>query len=222
MYTKCECLESARRIFNNLTESNVIAWTSLIAEVAQFGHKEEALALFKQMREVPVALDAFTIVTILGVCSSLKDISLGAHHYAYAIKTGMDCSVPVGNALIIIYTKCGYVQMANRAFELMSIRDTISWTVIVTSLLQNRDVEKALENFNKMPERNVVTWNSMLSVYTQQGLWEEGLKLYFLMLREGVKPDWVSFATLTIACADSAVLKVGSQIIAQAKKLEFR
>ena len=42
------------------------------------------------------------------------------------------------------------------------------------------------------------------------------------MLREGIKPDWVSFATLTSACADSAVLKVGSQIIAQAKKLEFR
>ena len=155
MYTKCECLESARRIFNNLTESNVIAWTSLIAEVAQFGHKEEALALFKQMREVPVALDAFTIVTILGVCSSLKDISLGAHHYAYAIKTGMDCFVSVGNALIIVYAKCSDIQCANYAFELMPIRDTLSWTTMVSSLSQNGDVEKALEYFNKMPDSGI-------------------------------------------------------------------
>ena len=163
MYTKCKCLESARRIFNNLTESNEIAWTSLISEVAQFGHKEEALALFKQMREVPVALDEFTIATILGVCSSLKDISLGVQHHAYAIKTGMDCSVSVVNALIIMYTKCGDVQRANHAFDLMPIRDTITWTVMVMSLSLNGDVEKALEYFNKMPERNFITWNSMLS-----------------------------------------------------------
>ncbi|GFY86318.1 tetratricopeptide repeat (TPR)-like superfamily protein [Actinidia rufa] len=221
MYAKCGCLESARQIFNNLTEHNVVAWTSLIAGVAQFGHGEEALELFKRMREVPVALDEFTIATVFGVCSSLKDISLGAQHHAYAIKTGMDCSVAVVNALIIMYTKCGDVQRANRAFDLMPIRDTITWTVMVTSLSQNGDVGKALEYFNKMPERNVVTWNSMLSIYTKHGVWEESLKLYILMLREGVKPDWVSFATLTSACADSAVLKLGSQIVAQAEKLGF-
>ncbi|KAM7518070.1 hypothetical protein LguiB_017032 [Lonicera macranthoides] len=221
MYAKCGCLAYARHVFNNLTVHNVVSWTSLIGGVAQSGQEEEALALFKQMRKVPVASDQFTLATVLGVCYSLKDISLGGQLHGYAIKIGMDSSVPVGNALITMYSKCQNVHGAHHTFELMLVRDIISWTTMITAFSHNGNVEKAQEYFNKMPERNVITWNSMLVTYTKHGFWEEGLKLFILMLREGGTPDWVTFATSISACAYSAVLKLGNQIIAQAEKSGF-
>ncbi|KAJ1401440.1 Tetratricopeptide-like helical domain superfamily [Sesbania bispinosa] len=67
-----------------------------------------------------------------------------------------------------------------------------------------------------MPERNVITWNSMLSTYIQHGFSEEGLKLYVLMRSKGVKPDWITFATTIRACADLAIIKLGIQVVSHA------
>ncbi|XP_050279814.1 pentatricopeptide repeat-containing protein At2g13600-like [Quercus robur] len=221
MYAKCGCLEFARQIFDSLTEHNAVSWTSLISGLAHFGLEEEALELFNQMREAPISLDEFTLATILGVCSGQKYVSIGEQLHGYTIKTGMDSSVAIGNALVTMYTKCGNVQEANHAFELMPIRDIISRTAMITAFSKIGDIEKARQCFDQMPEQNVITWNSMLGTYTQHGFWEEGLKLYTLMQRQGVKPDWVTFATSISACADLAILKLGIQIVSQAEKLGF-
>ncbi|CAK9178289.1 unnamed protein product [Ilex paraguariensis] len=221
MYAKCGCLEYAMTVFNNLKERNVVSWTSMIGGTAQFGLVEEALTLFNQMRKVPVDSDEFTLATILRVCSILKDISLGGQLHAYTIRIGMNSSVPVGNSLVTMYAQCGNVQSASCAFKLMPVKDVISWTAMLTAFSQTGNVEKAREYFSRMPERNVITWNSMLATYIQHGFWEEGLKIYILMAREGVKPDLITFATLISACAYLAVLKLGNQIVAQAEKLGF-
>ena len=221
MYAKCGHLSFAREVFNSLSEHNAVSWTSLISGVAQVGLEEEALVLFNQMRKAPVSVDEFTLTTVLGVCSGQKYVFVGEQLQGYTIKAGMDSSVPVGNALITMYVKCGNTFKASHAFELMPTRDVISWTTMITGYSQVGNVEKAQEYFDKMPDRNVITWNSMLGAYVQNGFWEEGLKLYKLMRRKGVNPDWITYATVISACADLAVLKLGIQIIAHAEKLGF-
>ncbi|XP_030481405.2 pentatricopeptide repeat-containing protein At2g13600 [Cannabis sativa] len=221
MYAKCGRLNFARQVFNSLTEHNAVSWTSLIGGVVQFGLAEEALFLFNQMRKGSVAVDDFTLTTVLGVCSGHKYIFVGEQLQGFTVKAGMNYSVPLGNALVTMYVKCGDTYKANKAFELMPIRDIISWTTMITGYSQAGNVEKAREYFDKMPDRNVITWNSMLGTYVQNGFWEEGLKLYKLMRRKGENPDWITYATVMSACASLAVLKLGTQIVAHAEKLGF-
>ncbi|KAJ9186300.1 hypothetical protein P3X46_001891 [Hevea brasiliensis] len=221
MYAKCGNLEFARQALNSLTEHNSVTWTSLIGGVAQCGLEEEALILFNQMRKVPVALDEFTLTTVLKVCSYPNNISVGGQLHALTIKTGMDSFVSMGNALIKMYSKCGDSQKANYAFEMMPVSNIISWTSMITAFSQVGDVEKAQACFDKMLERNVITWNSMISMYIQNGFWECGLKFYLQMHKECVMPDDITFATSISACADLAMLKVGIQIIAHAEKFGF-
>ncbi|KAF6149207.1 hypothetical protein GIB67_026063 [Kingdonia uniflora] len=220
MYAKCGQLEAAKRVFNSLPEPNAVSWTSLIGGFAQFGREEEALMLFKEMRMVPVATDQMTLATILSVCSSRRDMCLGAQLHCYLISVGLECVVPVANALITMYAECDNIEIVKRVFQLMPTRDIISWTALITAFYQIGDVENARAYFNKMPVRNVITWNSMLSAYVQHGYWEDSFKLYIMMLREeGMKPDWVTCATLFGACADLATLRLGNQIIAQTSKM---
>ncbi|KAJ4963344.1 hypothetical protein NE237_023283 [Protea cynaroides] len=221
MYAKCGCLKEAKRVFDNLLEHNEVSWTSLIGGYARSGYEEEALMLFNQMREVPVATDRFTLATVLGMCSSRKDISVGTQLHAYTTKIGLDSSVAVANALLTMYGKCGSVENANRVFHFMPARDIISWTAMISVFSQLGDVDRARAYFNEIPERNVITWNSMLATYLQYGFQEECLKLYTLMLREGVYPDWITFATVFGACAGAAMLRLGNQIIAQTTKFGF-
>ncbi|VVA33881.1 PREDICTED: pentatricopeptide [Prunus dulcis] len=219
MYVKCGHLHFARQVFNNMTEHNAVSWTSLISGVVQSGLEDEALVLFNQMRKAPISLDEFTLATVLGVCSGQKHVLVGEQLHGYTIKAGMISSIPVGNALVTMYAKCQNTHKANQTFELMPFKDIISWTAMITAFSQVGNVEKAREYFDKMPQRNVITWNSMLATYFQNGFWEEGLKLYILMRRVEVNPDWVTLVTSISACADLAILKLGIQIIAQAEKI---
>ncbi|KAL1321828.1 hypothetical protein AAHE18_14G154300 [Arachis hypogaea] len=218
MYAKCGCLELARHVFDCLEERNEVSWTCLITSVAQFGLEEDALALFNQMRQAFVVLDDVTLATVLGVCLEQNHVAIVELLHGYTIKSGMDSYVPVGNAIITMYSKFGDFEKAYLAFRLMPLRDTISWTAMITAFSQNGDISRAHECFDLMPERNVITWNSMLSTYVQHGLSEEGLKLYVLMRRKGVEPDWISLATSIRACADLAVVKLGMQIVSHAIK----
>lgn len=222
MYAKCGCLEAAKQVFDSLPNHNMVSWTSIIGGFAQSGLEEEALVLFNKMRGAAVASDQFTLATVLGACSSIKNLTLGVQFHAYTIKIGYETTVPVANALLTMYAKCESVQAADLIFRSMPTRDIISWTAIATAYSQIGDIHKARALFDKMPERNVITWNSMLATYIQNGHAEEGLKMYGRMLRGGdVKPDWITFTTLLSACADSAALRLGNQIVSQSVRHGF-
>ncbi|ERN20209.1 hypothetical protein AMTR_s00066p00131520 [Amborella trichopoda] len=220
MYAKCGSLEAAKQLFDRLLEQNAVSWTSMIGGFARFGKVEEALALFKEMLEIPVSVDQFTLATILGLCSSQGSLSLGNCIHSFTIKIGYDSSIPVANALVTMYSKCGSLQNASLLFQTIPSRDIISWTTMITVYSQMGDVEKAYGFFEKMPERSTVTWNSMLASFVQHDYCEEGLKLFIRMKREGdLKPDWITFASLFSACANLASLKLGSQVFSQTIKV---
>ncbi|KMT19230.1 hypothetical protein BVRB_1g014120 [Beta vulgaris subsp. vulgaris] len=221
MYAKFGRLEYARRVFDGLAKCSVVSWTSLIGGYVQYNLKEKALTLFNKMRKIPLAPDEFTIATVIGACKSHEDRTLGLQLHAYIKKTGMDSSIPTGNALITMYSKVGNVQDAEIQFGLMPVKDIISWTAMITAFSHISDVVKSRECFDRMPERNVVSWNSMMQVYVQNGFCEEVFRLYILMIGNGIKLDSITFATSISACADYALLKLGTQIMAQAEKFGF-
>ncbi|XLU99012.1 hypothetical protein S245_013352, partial [Arachis hypogaea] len=131
MYPKCGRLELARRVFDCLEERN------------EFGLEEDALALFNQMRQASVVLDDVTLATVLRVYLEQNHAAIGELLHGYTIKSGMDFYVPVGNAIITMYSKFGDFEKAYLAFRLMPLRDTISWTSMITAFSQNGDISRA-------------------------------------------------------------------------------
>ncbi|XP_038688984.1 pentatricopeptide repeat-containing protein At3g26782, mitochondrial-like [Tripterygium wilfordii] len=53
--------------------------------------------------------------------------------------------------------------------------------------------------FDKMPERNVVSWSAMIGAYAQNGCYEDGLRLFWQMLDERVIPNRVAILN-AMAC----------------------
>lgn len=56
----------------------------------------------------------------------------------------------VGNALIRMYGKFGSIEVARLAFERITGRDAITWTVIISGLAQQGCGREALEIFRRM------------------------------------------------------------------------
>ncbi|XP_057818542.2 pentatricopeptide repeat-containing protein At2g13600 isoform X2 [Cryptomeria japonica] len=63
------------------------------------------------------------------------------------------------------------------------------------SLLDARNV------FDRMAERDIFSWNTMIAAYGRHGFPQEALAFFHRMLLTGVQPDQFTFASLVLACA---------------------
>ncbi|KAG0538396.1 hypothetical protein BDA96_03G232400 [Sorghum bicolor] len=73
------------------------------------------------------------------------------------------------------------------------------------------EVEDARAVFDAMPERTVVTWNTMLMAYIHNGRIDEAVELFYEMRVEGVLPTRVSILSFLSASADLEAIDGGRQ-----------
>lgn len=63
--------------------------------------------------------------------------------------------------------------------------------------------------FRRMPDRDVVTWNAMISGLAQNGHGTEALDLFEQMLIDGTKPDHITFVNVLSACSHIGLVDRG-------------
>eukprot|EP01018_Ginkgo_biloba_P029187 Gb_18176 [translate_table: standard] len=70
----------------------------------------------------------------------------------------------------------------------------------------------ARQVFDQMPQRDLVSWNAMISGYAQNGHGDEALNFFLQMLSAGVKPNSVTIVSVLPACTQLATLRQGKEI----------
>ncbi|KAK9292018.1 hypothetical protein L1049_019971 [Liquidambar formosana] len=82
MYAITGDAKSAQQIFSNLKKKDVMAWTSMIIDLAMHGHGEEALITFKRMQDdATVIPDQITYIGVLWACSHVGLVEEGQRHF---------------------------------------------------------------------------------------------------------------------------------------------
>ncbi|CAL4919377.1 unnamed protein product [Urochloa decumbens] len=74
------------------------------------------------------------------------------------------------------------------------------------------NLDLALRVFESMPDKNEVSWNSIIAAYGAHGLFKESVSLLHRMQEEGFKPDYVTFLALISACAHSGQVEEGVRL----------
>ncbi|XP_074375795.1 pentatricopeptide repeat-containing protein At5g27110 [Apium graveolens] len=70
-------------------------------------------------------------------------------------------------------------------------------------------LEMAVEVFDQMPRKSLVSWNSMIAGYRLRGDSKSGIKLLWRMIQEGKKPTSTTLSSLLMACSNSMKLLHG-------------
>ncbi|GLJ18953.1 hypothetical protein SUGI_0338960 [Cryptomeria japonica] len=83
------------------------------------------------------------------------------------------------------------------------------------------DMEAARHVFESMLERDVISWSSIIAGYSQNGYYEESLKLFRWMILEDVAPNFVTFASVLPSCARLEIVKQGKEIHGYIIRNEF-
>ncbi|OMO88786.1 hypothetical protein CCACVL1_08201 [Corchorus capsularis] len=189
LYVKCACFNSACRAFERISEPNDVSWSAIITGCCQAGQFEKSLELFKSLRMKDAVLNSFVYTSIFQACSALADFNVGAQVHADAIKRGLVSYLYGESAMITMYSKCGRLDYAKRAFESIDEPDTVAWTAIVCGHAYHGNASEALKLFRRMKDcvvrPNEVTFVGVLTACSHAGLVTEA-KLYL----ESMSPEY--------------------------------
>lgn len=87
--------------------------------------------------------------------------------------------------------------------------DSFVQAALVTFYAKSGDLVVARKVFDKMTERTVVAWNSIISGYEQNGFANEAIGLFHRMRKLGVEFDPATFVSLLSACSQVGALELG-------------
>ncbi|XXG49677.1 hypothetical protein AAC387_Pa02g3787 [Persea americana] len=176
LYAKAGNVASAAQVFGEMPERNVVTWTCLISGHVQLGRPDDACKLFCSMIQAGSVPTHFTFGNVLRACqdSGADRLKFAMQVHGRISKTRYASDVVVCNALISMYGSCSV--------------DSARYSCQV---------------FDGMLMRNSISWNSIISVYSQRGDVFSAFGLFSEMQQEGVrfslKPNEYTFGSLISA-----------------------
>lgn len=192
-YGKCNELENAYRVFEEMPIRNVVSWTAIIVGFAQECHVDMCFELFHRMRHSTMEPNDFTFASILSACTGSGALGQGKSVHCQTIQLGFDSYIHISNALVSIYCKCGAVGDALYIFKNLDGKDTISWNSMIAGYAQHGLALKAIDLFEEMKKQNVkadaITFLGILSSCRHAGLVKEGWFYFNSMVKHGVQPE---------------------------------
>lgn len=184
MYSKHGHIEDASKVFDEITDRDLVAYTSMITGYAHVGDHcaYKAFSVARRMQKEGLDPNRITLVSLLQVATHLRALEHGQTIHGYAIRRGIGCLDEVfETSLMDMYSKCGILN-------------------------------KAAIIFGKMSSRTVGSWNALIAGHLQLGDPFEAVTLFFLMLKENQKPDLITLANGILGCANLELLRQGKSI----------
>ncbi|XP_024524968.1 pentatricopeptide repeat-containing protein At3g20730-like isoform X2 [Selaginella moellendorffii] len=150
MFGKCGDVDAARETFDVVRQKTVISWTALITAYANHGFYDQALENFQKMELKLVAPNEVTFVAVLNACADSGDLEQGRIIHEKAAAGGLISNVLVGTALVNLYSKCGCLAEARKAFRMILDKDVVSYNAIIAASAELGSYGDTLKLFYKM------------------------------------------------------------------------
>ncbi|KAF8412883.1 hypothetical protein HHK36_000855 [Tetracentron sinense] len=180
-YAKNGELAFARHLFDEMPERNVVSWNAMIAGYSQNNQPREALELFHDMEEAHVVPIEATLVCVLSACAQLGCLDLGRWIHHY-------------------YIKQKRIQLS-----------VILANAFIDMYAKCGSIDDAVNLFDQMIEKDLVSWNSMIVGYAVHGCAEQAVSLFEQMKSVGLGPDDITFVGVLSACSHGGLVIQGQE-----------
>ncbi|XP_068649506.1 putative pentatricopeptide repeat-containing protein At5g47460 [Aristolochia californica] len=169
VYVKLGHRNEADEVFDEMPHRNIVSWNSLISGFVQRGEYLKAVSLVLKLGRSGLRPDTFTFSAALTACAQLSFSNLGRSVHCAIIIVGVEFNNVVGNCLIDMYGKCGFVNEAIQAFQEMEKKDVISWNSVIGAAARNQYINVAVDLLLQMPDPDAISYNELISSIAQFG-----------------------------------------------------
>ncbi|XP_057816435.1 pentatricopeptide repeat-containing protein At2g13600 [Cryptomeria japonica] len=210
MYAKCGSVHKARELFDKIPQKNVVSWTAMITGYAQNGALDEALKIFKEMP----GPDIISWNAMVAGYAQNGFVDKAIETFKQLQMVGL---MPNSTTFASILSACAKVGALEQGMDIHQsiVKTGFSPDIVVASALVDMyakcgRIHKARELFDKMPQRNVISWTAMIAGYAQNGFFEKALETFNEMHLAGINPNSTTFAGILQACAKVGALEQGT------------
>ena len=179
VYAKLGFLDKAQDVFEMLPVKDVVSWTSLIGGYADHGYGEEALNFLEEMKYTGILPNAATFVCSLKACGAIGSSS-----------KGQEIHLEVCRQKLLSKN----IRVGNALVDMYAKCGLLS---------------EAQKVFNKIPDRNIITWTSLIAGYAQIRETSDVCIILKEMIELGVFPNLVTFLVLLSACSHRGLVRKG-------------
>ncbi|KAL0447710.1 UNVERIFIED_CONTAM: Pentatricopeptide repeat-containing protein, mitochondrial [Sesamum latifolium] len=210
MYVKCGSLEKAGKIFEEMEVKDIFSWTSMIDGYVKNGEVELARKLFDEMPERNVV----SWNAMIGGYSQNNRPKDALELFHDMEREGLD---PTESTLVLVLSACaqsGYMDIGQliRDYYVKQKRIPLSVTlgnVFIDMYAKCGNIDAAVEIFDEMMKKDLVSYNSMIVAYASHGHAGKALGLFEHIREVGFRPDDITFVGILSACAHGGLVKKG-------------
>ncbi|KZV21797.1 pentatricopeptide repeat-containing protein-like [Dorcoceras hygrometricum] len=210
-YAKCGQLEDSLKQFENMDTRDKVSWNSIIAACGYSDNSILGFRILKRMRLEGMVPDVPTLVSALPLCSYLIARRQGKEMHGCIFRLGFESIIPIGNALIEMYSNTGNLRNSVLVFEQMKARDVVSWTTMIASYGMYGEGRKALKAFENMKATGFpmdhVVFIAIIYACSHSGLVQEGRTCFEQMKKHyNIEPGLEHYACVVDLLSRSGLL----------------
>lgn len=147
---------------------------------------------------------------------------------SFLIRMRYDDVAPVVYNYTYLLKVCGDVGEIRRGKEIHGqlivngfSLDLFAMTGVVNMYAKCGQIEEAYKMFDRMPERDLVSWNTIVAGFAQNGFAELALDLITRMHEEGRRGDFITIVSILPAVANVGSLRMGKAVHGYAMRAGF-
>ncbi|KAL5216363.1 hypothetical protein ABZP36_007764 [Zizania latifolia] len=231
LYGACGQCSDARKVFDEMAEQDVVSWTALASAFTRGGMFAEALGVLGEM-DMDITHKEGTLVIALvewhgqggpcmdGVSSGrCKCPSESLEVFNVMQKSGVQPDMVVLSTVLSACANLGALESGRWVHEYIE-RKGIEWDVhvgtsVVDMYAKCGCLDTAVSIFQKMPLKNVSSWNALINGFALRplhGRGKEALECFDRMVASGWHPNEVTFIAALGACCHSGLVQEGCQL----------
>ena len=200
MYAKCGSIDEARQAFDKLTNRNAVSRTAMVGACAQSG----------SIGSTKVG----DIVTWNVMIGAYAGSGRGVEAYDLYLKMKEEGFQPNAVTYMSLLNDCAstgaleWVKDVHRhILEGGHESDVRVGSALIHMYAKCGSIEDAAVAFERMKERDIITWNVMIGAYAGSSRGVEAYDLYLKMKEEGFQPNAVTYMSLLNDCASTGALE---------------
>ena len=214
--------QEARKLFDEMPLTDVCSCNTLMSGFFRNGEYRQTLILFISMLRNsdlhPNSISFSCAMKASGALGSPPELAFQLHGLVTKFSFLFDATIK--NSILDMYVKCGFIDHATRQFDSIENPTVFCWNSLIFGLSRySLTFERARELFHRMPQRNIVSWNTMISSLHQHGHRMEALSMFSEMNSQVFRPDAVTYEIILRVCAAIPDEKLGRHLHARVIKL---
>ncbi|KAH0464963.1 hypothetical protein IEQ34_005066 [Dendrobium chrysotoxum] len=208
-------LESIKQIHSQMLVSSLHFQNHLLCKLVDLKFFSYSFLLFSQ---IPSPNDFSFNIMIRGLSTSWKNYALALKFYLQLLQSGESPSkftypfvfIAAANLPSAYHGLSAHSSAIQRGLDL----DLNTQHSLITMYARCGDLKSAWKVFDGIAERDVVSWNAMISGCMKMGFAMQALELFRRMRREGFDMNGMTAASILAACGEVGDLNLGQEVAA--------